>query len=78
MKKYSEYLLELNNQIFLTYKDEEYNNGSKEQIAGVCDKDHLIFGMMPHPERSFDKSIKIGVAVGVACRSLGGGGMPQP
>ena len=50
--------LKKNNQIFLIYKDEEYNNGSKGQIAGVCDKDHLIFGMMPHPERSFDKSIK--------------------
>jgi len=50
--------LKKNNQIFLTYKDEDYNNGSREQIAGVCNKEHLIFGMMPHPERSSDKTIK--------------------
>ena len=50
--------LKRNNQIFLTYKDEKYNNGSREQIAGVCNKEHLIFGMMPHPERSSDKTFK--------------------
>ena len=50
--------LKKNNQIFLTYSDENYNNGSLEQIAGVCDKEHLIFAMMPHPERTFDTSIK--------------------
>ena len=50
--------LKKNNQIFLTYKDENYNNGSREQIAGVCNKERLIFGMMPHPERSSDKTIK--------------------
>ena len=42
----------------MTYKDENYNNGSREQIAGVCNREHLIFGMMPHPERSSDKTIK--------------------
>ena len=50
--------LTTNNQIFLTYNDESYNNGSREQIAGVCNKEHLIFGMMPHPERTSDKAIK--------------------
>ena len=50
--------LTTNNQIFLTYNDESYNNGSREQIAGVCNKEHLIFGMMPHPERTSDKTIK--------------------
>ena len=50
--------LKKNDQIFLTYNDKEYDNGSQEQIAGVCDNEHLIFGMMPHPERTFDKSIK--------------------
>ena len=50
--------LKQNNQIILTYNDEEYDNGSIENIAGICDKNHLIFGMMPHPERTADASIK--------------------
>lgn len=50
--------LKQNNQIILTYNDEEYDNGSIENIAGICDKNHLIFGMMPHPERTADVSIK--------------------
>jgi phosphoribosylformylglycinamidine synthase subunit PurL len=42
-----------NNQVFLTYNDDyKDKNGSICNIAGVCDKDHLIFGMMPHPERT--------------------------
>jgi phosphoribosylformylglycinamidine synthase len=49
--------LKNNNQIFLIYNDEDYYNGSVENIAGVCDNERLIFGMMPHPERSFDRSI---------------------
>ena len=50
--------LKANNQIILTYNDEIYDNGSIEGIAGVCDKNHLVFGMMPHPERTNDESIK--------------------
>ena len=50
--------LKANNQIILTYNDETYDNGSIEGIAGVCDKNHLVFGMMPHPERTNDESIK--------------------
>lgn len=50
--------LKVNNQIILTYNDETYDNGSIEGIAGVCDKEHLVFGMMPHPERTNDESIK--------------------
>ena len=42
-----------NNQVFLTYNDNyKDENGSIYNIAGVCDKNHLIFGMMPHPERT--------------------------
>lgn len=48
-----------NNQIILTYNDEEYNNGSIENIAGVCNEDHTIYGMMPHPERTFDLDIQL-------------------
>ena len=51
--------LRKNNQIIFRYcsKDgaisEESNpNGSKEAIAGICNKDGNILGMMPHPERA--------------------------
>jgi len=40
----------LNDQIFLRYND--FNNGSYKDIAGVCNKEFNIYGMMPHPERS--------------------------
>ena len=26
--------------------------GSLRNIAGICDKDKKVFGMMPHPERN--------------------------
>ena len=29
-------------------------NGSLENIAGICNKEKNIFGMMPHPERAAD------------------------
>ena len=33
-------------------KDYPYNpNGSVENIAGICDQEGRIFGLMPHPER---------------------------
>lgn len=57
LKKEEVEKLRNNNQIFLIYND-DYYNGSVENIAGVCDKDHLVFGMMPHPERTNDESIK--------------------
>jgi len=34
--------------------DEANPNGSKENIAGVCNKGRNVFGMMPHPERAAD------------------------
>ena len=45
--------LEKNDRIFLRYRDEIYNqeNGSYENIAGICNEDFTVFGMMPHPER---------------------------
>jgi len=56
-EKYIE--MKKNEQIILTYSDDdEYNNGSISNIAGVCDENHMIFGMMPHPERTFNKIIK--------------------
>lgn len=29
-------------------------NGSLDNIAGICNKEKNIFGMMPHPERAAD------------------------
>ncbi len=47
-----------NSQVLLKYCDSEGNpmvvNGSVEQIAGVCNKDKNVFGLMPHPERAME------------------------
>ena len=51
---YEEYeKMDANHQLFLRYlnTDEVLNIGSMENIAGVCNEEHTIFGMMPHPER---------------------------
>ncbi|MBD0277402.1 MAG: phosphoribosylformylglycinamidine synthase subunit PurQ [Flavisolibacter sp.] len=51
--------LEKNNQVILRYCDENGNesdeanpNGSVNNIAGICNKDRNVYGMMPHPERA--------------------------
>jgi len=53
-----------NNQLLFQYAnpdgevvDEINPNGSINNIAGVSDKEHLIFGMMPHPERASRKEL---------------------
>jgi len=50
--------LRKNDQILLTYCDAEGNplnpNGSVAEIAGICDKNKRIFGLMPHPERAIE------------------------
>ncbi len=50
--------LEKNGQILLRYSDAQGNpkalNGSVEQIAGVCNKQKNVFGLMPHPERAME------------------------
>jgi len=50
-----------NDQILFRYCDESGNvttdanpNGSLENIAGVCNKNRNVFGLMPHPERAAD------------------------
>ncbi len=50
-----------NGQIVLRYSDrqgqatEEANpNGSLENIAGIVNKQHNVFGLMPHPERAIE------------------------
>jgi phosphoribosylformylglycinamidine synthase len=51
--------LEKNNQVLLYYCDESGNiteeanhNGSVRNIAGICNSERTIIGMMPHPERA--------------------------
>jgi phosphoribosylformylglycinamidine synthase len=50
--------LEANNQILLKYSDAKGNilnpNGSVESIAGICNKEKNVFGLMPHPERAME------------------------
>ena len=50
--------LKKNNQILLRYCNENGEsvvlNGSVEQIAGVCNKNKNVFGLMPHPERAVE------------------------
>lgn len=47
-------------------------NGSRESIAGICNEDGNVFGMMPHPERAADSILcPDGTADGMAIfRSL--------
>ena len=50
--------LEANNQVLLRYCDAEGNrvvvNGSVTSIAGVCNREKNVFGLMPHPERALE------------------------
>jgi phosphoribosylformylglycinamidine synthase len=53
--------LEDNDQIVLKYVDPEGNlagypwcpNGATDNIAGICNREGNVFGLMPHPERVF-------------------------
>ncbi len=38
-------------------REEANPNGSLENIAGVCNKERNVFGMMPHPERAADERL---------------------
>jgi phosphoribosylformylglycinamidine synthase len=50
--------LEANEQILLRYSNEKGEpivvNGSITSIAGVCNKNKNVFGLMPHPERALE------------------------
>lgn len=45
--------LEDNNQVLFRYNGEN-PNGSLNNIAGICNKQGNVLGMMPHPERAAD------------------------
>jgi phosphoribosylformylglycinamidine synthase len=55
--------LDENDQIVFKYVDPDGNlagypwcpNGATENIAGICNRDGNVFGLMPHPERVFFK-----------------------
>ncbi len=53
-----------NDQILFKYSDENGDitelanpNGSLMNIAGICNNDRNVFGMMPHPERASDSEL---------------------
>ncbi|BAZ90846.1 phosphoribosylformylglycinamidine synthase I [Raphidiopsis curvata NIES-932] len=48
--------IEDNQQVLFRY-DEENPNGSLNNIAGICNREGNVLGMMPHPERAADRSI---------------------
>jgi len=57
--------LKINEQILLKYKNNEENpNGSIENIAGICNKEKNVFGLMPHPERCSEEIISPGASDG--------------
>lgn len=47
--------LQENNQILLQYSEDV--NGSIHRIAGICNREKNIFGLMPHPERAIEKAL---------------------
>ena len=56
--------LERNDQIVLRYTTPEGRieksanpNGSLDAIAGICNRDRNVFGMMPHPERAVEATL---------------------
>jgi phosphoribosylformylglycinamidine synthase len=53
-----------NDQVLFRYSDAAGNvsddtnfNGSVDNIAGICNKQRNVLGMMPHPERAVEKMI---------------------
>ncbi|MBI1783062.1 MAG: phosphoribosylformylglycinamidine synthase subunit PurQ [Sphingobacteriales bacterium] len=56
--------LEANNQVIYHYCDEDGNitdaanpNGTTDNIAGICNANRNVFGMMPHPERACSEAL---------------------
>jgi phosphoribosylformylglycinamidine synthase subunit PurQ / glutaminase len=53
-----------NRQVLVRYCDDDGNivpeanpNGSLENIAGICNRQRNVFGLMPHPDRACDESL---------------------
>lgn len=56
-----------NSQVLMTYQ--ENPNGSSHHIAGICNKNKNVFGLMPHPERSTDLRSKDGLLIWKSIKS---------
>ncbi|MCP4121458.1 MAG: phosphoribosylformylglycinamidine synthase subunit PurQ [Bacteroidetes bacterium] len=57
--------MKANNQVLFKYcgpegeVNTEFNpNGSLDNIAGICNKERNVFGMMPHPERASEEILR--------------------
>lgn len=46
--------IEANGQVILRYAEGHNFNGSANDIAGVCNEQKNVFGLMPHPEHATD------------------------
>lgn len=64
--------LNQNHQVLVRYSDEngglskEANpNGSLENIAGICNKQKNVFGLMPHPERASEMALGSTDGIGI-------------
>ena len=64
--------LEDNNQVIFRYSDKNGNvskdvnpNGSLNNIAGICNKEGNVLGMMPHPERYSDENLGCNEGLGI-------------
>jgi phosphoribosylformylglycinamidine (FGAM) synthase-like amidotransferase family enzyme len=48
----------IRDRVLLKYCDENGNelnpNGSVDSIAGICNENKNVFGLMPHPERAME------------------------
>ncbi|MBI3883336.1 MAG: phosphoribosylformylglycinamidine synthase subunit PurQ, partial [Sphingobacteriales bacterium] len=56
--------LEMHRQVIYRYCDDEGKinascnpNGAIHNIAGICNKERNVFGMMPHPERACNDAL---------------------
>ena len=47
--------LNKNSQVLVRYVDNP--NGSCDDIAGICNKERNVFGLMPHPERASEEEL---------------------
>ena len=46
--------MQANGQILVRYAHDANPNGSSNDVAGVCNADGNVFGLMPHPEHAVD------------------------
>ncbi len=66
--------LEMHRQVIYRYCDEGGNithasnpNGATHNIAGICNRERNVFGMMPHPERACSETLNNVDGVKVFC-----------